>query len=152
MRVYGKTGCSHSQNSKKYFPSKQGPVKAVDGVDLRVESGEIFCFLGPNGAGKTTVLRVLTTLLVQDSGDAFVAGLNVRKEPNKVRSHIGYVSQTGGVDRLATGKENLVLQGQLYGMSTAAATARAGEAFLFLIPLTIFTLSWATRVFNKAIA
>lgn len=120
------------QNLKKYFASKQGPVKAVDGVDLRVESGEIFGFLGPNGAGKTTVLRVLTTLLVQDSGDAFVAGLDVKKEPNKVRSHIGYVSQTGGVDRPATGKENLILQGQLYGMTTAAATARAEELIILL--------------------
>ena len=89
------------KNIKKFFPSKHGSVKAVDGVNLQVASGEVFGFLGPNGAGKTTTLRILTTLLVQDSGDAFVAGFNVKKEPDQVRRHIGYVSQAGGADRPA---------------------------------------------------
>jgi ABC-2 type transport system ATP-binding protein len=117
---------------KKYFPSKQGPVKAVDGVNLEVAKGEIFGFLGPNGAGKTTVLRILTTLLVQDSGQALVGGFDVKKEPEQVRRHIGYVSQIGGVDRPATGRENLILQGQLYGMNTPAASARAKELIMLL--------------------
>lgn len=122
---------------KKYFPSKHGAVKAVDGVNLEVVTGSIFGFLGPNGAGKTTVLRILTTLLVQDSGEALVAGFDVKKAPDKVRRHIGYVSQTGGVDRPATGRENLILQGQLYGMTTPAATARAAE-LIQLLDLTDF--------------
>lgn len=120
------------KNIKKFFPSKHGSVKAVDGVNLQVASGEVFGFLGPNGAGKTTTLRILTTLLVQDSGDAFVAGFNVKKEPDQVRRHIGYVSQAGGADRPATGRENLILQGQLYGMPTPTASARAEELIQLL--------------------
>jgi len=112
---------------KKYFSSKKGPIKAVDGVDLEVYAGEIFGFLGPNGAGKTTTLRILTTLMVQDSGMAEVAGFDVKESPDKVRCNIGYVSQIGGADRTATGRENLILQGQLYGMSTRDAKARAEE-------------------------
>jgi ABC-2 type transport system ATP-binding protein len=112
---------------KKYFASKKGPIKAVDGVDLEVYAGEIFGFLGPNGAGKTTTLRILTTLMVQDSGMAEVAGFDVKESPDKVRCNIGYVSQIGGADRTATGRENLILQGQLYGMSTRDAKARAEE-------------------------
>jgi len=112
---------------KKYFSSKHGPIKAVDGVDLEVYTGEIFGFLGPNGAGKTTTLRILTTLMVQESGSAVVAGFDVKESPDKVRCSIGYVSQIGGADRTATGRENLVLQGQLYGMTTKEAKARAEE-------------------------
>jgi ABC-2 type transport system ATP-binding protein len=120
------------KNLKKYFPSKNGVVKAIDGVNLQVASGTIFGFLGPNGAGKTTTLRILTTLLVQDSGEALVAGFDVKKEPDQVRLHIGYVSQVGGADRPATGRENLILQGQLYGMTTPTATARAEELIQLL--------------------
>lgn len=120
------------QNLKKYFPSKHGAVKAVDGVNLQVASGAIFGFLGPNGAGKTTTLRILTTLLVQDSGDALIAGFDVKKAPDQVRLRIGYVSQVGGADRPATGRENLVLQGQLYGMTTPTANARAEELIQLL--------------------
>lgn len=112
---------------KKYFSTKNGPIKAVDGVNLEVYAGEIFGFLGPNGAGKTTTLRILTTLLKQDSGEAIVAGFDVNKNPEQVRRKIGYVSQTGGTDRYAKGRENLILQGQLYGMSTADAAKRADE-------------------------
>ena len=84
-------------------------------------------FSGPNGAGKTTTLRILTTLIEADSGQAIVAGLDVLKNPNDVRRHIGYVSQSGGSDRPATGLENLVLQGRLYGMSHSDAKERALE-------------------------
>lgn len=121
-----------AKNLLKYFPSKHGAVKAVNGVNLRVDAGDIFGFLGPNGAGKTTTLRILTTLLVQDSGDAIVAGFDVKKEPDQVRRHIGYVSQVGGADRPATGRENLVLQGQLYGMTTPTAKSRAEELIQLL--------------------
>jgi ABC-2 type transport system ATP-binding protein len=102
-------------------------VEAVAGLDLRVPAGEIFGFLGPNGAGKTTTLRMLTTLLAPDSGTAHVAGIDVARDPAAVRRRIGYVSQLGGADRPATGRENLLLQGELYGMSAAAARGRAGE-------------------------
>ena len=116
-----------TKDLKKFFPSKEGVVKAVDGVDLSVMPGEIFGFLGPNGAGKTTTLRMLTTLIPPDDGRAIVAGFDVRREPDKVRRSIGYVGQSGGSDLPATGQENLVLQGRLYGMSAAEARARARE-------------------------
>jgi ABC-2 type transport system ATP-binding protein len=104
---------------KKRFPTKNGFYEAVRGVDLEVFEQEIFGFLGPNGAGKTTTLRMITTLLPIDSGEAYVAGYDVQKQPQEVRKRIGYVSQQGGADHSATGYENLLLQGRLYGMSQA---------------------------------
>jgi ABC-2 type transport system ATP-binding protein len=112
---------------RKSFDVAGKPVDAVRGVDLEVRAGEVFGFLGPNGAGKTTTLRMLTTLLAIDSGQAVVAGLDVAHDPARVRRRIGYVSQLGGADRPATGRENLLLQGELYGMSKATSSARAGE-------------------------
>ncbi len=109
---------------RKSFRSKRGPVEAVRGVSFEVGRGEIFGFLGPNGAGKTTTLRMLTTLLPIDSGTASVAGIDVARRPKQVRSRIGYVSQLGGADLLATGRENLILQGRLYGGDLASVTAR----------------------------
>src|SRR5579863_9024643 len=81
---------------RKTFRGRRGTVEAVRGVDMRVEEGEIFGFLGPNGAGKTTMMRMLTTLLEPSSGQASVVGYDLRREPGKVRTAIGYVSQTGG--------------------------------------------------------
>lgn len=92
-------------------------VEAVRGVSLQVQSGEIFGFLGPNGAGKTTCQRMLTTLLPVGGGQALVAGFDVSKQAKEVRKHIGYVGQLGGADLPATGRENLLLAGQLYGLS-----------------------------------
>jgi len=122
---------------KKYFSSRNGVVKAVDGVNLSVSAGRVFGFLGPNGAGKTTTLRILTTLIVPDSGQALVAGYDVLRDPNSVRNHIGYVSQAGGSDRPATGRENLLLQGRLYGMPKPDAEKRAAE-LIDLLDLTEF--------------
>ena len=93
-----------TEELKKHFPSKAGTVKAVDGVNLAVQPGEIFGFLGPNGAGKTTTLRMLTTLIPTDEGRALVAGYDVAKQPDKVRLNIGYVGQNGGSDRPAKGR------------------------------------------------
>jgi len=110
---------------RKQFHSRRGPVEAVRGVSIEVGQGEIFGFLGPNGAGKTTTLRMLTTLLPIDSGRATVAGIDVARKPKQVRQRIGYVSQLGGADELATGRENLILQGRLYGGDRVSVTSRA---------------------------
>ena len=94
----------------------KGNIRALDGMDFRVEAGEIFGLLGPNGAGKSTAVRTLATLSRPDSGGAHVAGLDVLREPDRVRRAIGVVAQRSGVDREATGRENLTLQGQLFGL------------------------------------
>jgi ABC-2 type transport system ATP-binding protein len=112
----------------KRFPGgRDQAIEAVRGVSLQVARGEIVGFLGPNGAGKTTTLRMLTTLLPIDGGSATVAGLDVRRQPGRVRGRIGYVSQLGGADELATGRENLTLQGRLYGRSRTGVARRVGE-------------------------
>ena len=112
---------------RKTFKVKDETIEAVRGIDLQVGAGEIFGFLGPNGAGKTTALRMLTTLLPFDEGEALVAGFDVRRQQSQVRRNIGYVSQVGGSDPPATGRENLVLQAQLYGASTSDAAKRAKD-------------------------
>jgi ABC-2 type transport system ATP-binding protein len=122
---------------RKSFAAKGGRVEAVRGVSMDVRKGEIFGFLGPNGAGKTTTLRMLTTLLPIDSGTATVAGLDVAARPRQVRARIGYVSQLGGADELATGRENLILQGRLYGASRARVAPRA-QALIGLLDLAEF--------------
>ncbi len=122
---------------RKSFRSPSGRVAAVNGVSIEVARGEIFGFLGPNGAGKTTTLRMLTTLLPIDEGTATVAGFDVARQPKEVRSRIGYVSQLGGADDLATGRENLVLQGRLYGGELDAVTTRT-EALMDILDLGDF--------------
>jgi ABC-2 type transport system ATP-binding protein len=117
---------------EKTFVIKRKPIHAVAGVDLEVKRGEIFGFLGPNGAGKTTTLRMLATLLPVDKGEIIIAGIDVRQHPGEVRRHIGYVSQEGGADGEATGIEDLILQGQLYGMSAENSRARAKELIRLL--------------------
>lgn len=112
---------------RKSFRVGKQQVVAVDGVDLTVYKGEVFGFLGPNGAGKSTTLRMLTTLLSIDSGEARIAGVDVRTAPHEVRKHVGYVSQLGGADDEATGRADLILQGSLYGLSRSTATKRATE-------------------------
>jgi ABC-2 type transport system ATP-binding protein len=112
---------------RKSFRIKDKTVDAVTGIDLVVAEGEIFGLLGPNGAGKTTTLRILTTLMPADAGEAVVAGADVRRQPRLVRGRIGYVGQLGGADANATGRENLLLAGRLYGLSAAAARQRAME-------------------------
>jgi ABC-2 type transport system ATP-binding protein len=109
------------------FKTRKGIVEAVRGVDLRVQEGEIYGFLGPNGAGKTTTMRMLATLLDPTSGQATICGYDLRREPGRVRTQIGYVGQKGGAEVLESGRENLVLQGRLYNMSKADALKRAAE-------------------------
>ncbi len=109
------------------FRTRGAVVEAVRGVDFTVASGEIVGLLGPNGAGKTTTQRMLATLLVPTAGEATVAGCDLRRDPVGVRRRLGYVSQTGGTNPSAKVDEELVTQGELYGMSRADARARARE-------------------------
>ncbi|HEX6702701.1 MAG TPA: ATP-binding cassette domain-containing protein [Gaiellaceae bacterium] len=106
---------------------RYGRVQALAGVTFSVREGEIFGLLGPNGAGKSTTVRVLTTLTKPNAGRAVVAGHDVVREPNRVRRSIGYVPQESGVDREATGRENLLLQGRIQGVRGAELSARVDE-------------------------
>src|ERR671935_89818 len=102
-------------------------VQALDGVGFAVRAGEIFGLLGPNGAGKSTTVRVLTTLTRPDEGEAFVAGHDVLRHPERARRAFGYVPQDSGVDPEGTGRENLTLQGRIHGMGGRALRARVQE-------------------------
>jgi ABC-2 type transport system ATP-binding protein len=102
-----------------------GEVRALDGLDLEVRGGTIFGLLGPNGAGKSTTVKILTTLTRPDAGSAQVAGADVLREPDRVRRSIGVVAQKSGVDPEATGRENLTLAGQLYGLGGHALAEQA---------------------------
>lgn len=104
-----------------------GKTEALAGVDLRVDTGTVLGLLGPNGAGKTTTVRILTTLLKPDAGFAEVAGINVLEHPDQVRASIGLTGQYAAVDEILTGRENLVMFGQLYRLTRRAAKARAEE-------------------------
>jgi ABC-2 type transport system ATP-binding protein len=102
-------------------------VRALDGLDLEVARGTIFGLLGPNGAGKSTTVKILTTLTAPDEGSAVVAGHDVVRQPERVRRVIGVVGQRPGVDPDATGRENLVLQGDLYGLPPREVRRRTQE-------------------------
>jgi ABC-2 type transport system ATP-binding protein len=104
-----------------------GDVRALCGVDLRVETGSVFGLLGPNGAGKTTAVRILTTLLLPDRGSAHVAGLDVVRDAGKVRQRIGLAGQYAAVDENLTGFENLEMVGRLYHLPPAEAKKRARD-------------------------
>jgi len=105
-----------------------GVTRALDQVSLSVGVGRVVALLGPNGAGKTTLVRVLTTLLIPDSGRARVAGLDVRKDAKAIRSVIGLAGQYATVDELLTGRENLELVGLLYHLDRAVYRRRAQQA------------------------
>jgi ABC-2 type transport system ATP-binding protein len=104
-----------------------GDVAALCGVDLRVEAGSVYGLLGPNGAGKTTAVRILTTLLLPDEGEARVAGVDVLREPARVRERIGLAGQYAAVDENLTGFENLEMVGRLYHLGRRASRERADE-------------------------
>ena len=100
----------------------------VDRVNLHVRKGEIFGLIGPNGAGKSTLIKMLTTLLPPTSGEATVAGFDLRRQPQAVRAHIGYVPQLLSADGTLTGYENLLLSARLYLIPHADRAERIDEA------------------------
>jgi ABC-2 type transport system ATP-binding protein len=102
-------------------------VQALDGLTFSVPAGTVFGLLGPNGAGKSTTVKILTTLAHPDGGSAKVAGHDILSEAARVRESIGVVSQAGGLDREATGRENLRLQGQVFGMGGRELERRIDE-------------------------
>ena len=106
---------------------RYGKVTALDGIDLAVPQGTVLGLLGPNGAGKTTAVRILSTLLEPDGGRAIVAGLDVVREPDKVRERIGLSGQNAAVDEYLTGFENLDMVGRLYHLGKERSRARARE-------------------------
>ena len=113
--------------AKDLVKTYPGDVKALDELSFSVEQGTVFGLLGPNGAGKSTAVKILTTLAQADSGSATVAGFDVRSQSDQVRRNIGAVQQGSTVDREATGRENLRLQGQVYGLRGRDLEARASE-------------------------
>jgi ABC-2 type transport system ATP-binding protein len=102
-----------------------GPKAALDGVDISVPTGTVTAVLGPNGAGKTTAVRILTTLSDATAGTAIVAGFDVATQANEVRRRIGLAAQDATIDPLLTGRENLVMIGELHQLSRGEAKARA---------------------------
>ena len=130
-----KTAAVKTEGLVKHYKSKDGVVEAVRGVDLSVAAGEIFGFLGPNGAGKSTTVRMLTTLLSITAGHAWVAGVDVATHPDEARRRMGVALQEAGLDPRQTGRELLVLQARLFGMSPGEAADRA-QHLLELVELT----------------
>lgn len=102
-------------------------LKVLNGISFNVKRGSVLALLGPNGAGKTTTVRIMSTLLNFDSGSVHVQGYDVSSEADKVRGVIGLTGQSAAVDELLTGRENLVMVGQLYRLTKASAKARADE-------------------------
>jgi len=105
----------------------KGGIHAVDGIDLRVSSGEVYGFLGPNGAGKSTAVRMLTTLLAPTSGSASVAGHDIVGDADAVRRNIGVALQDAAIDPFMTGRELLKLQGVMHGIPRSDGGRRAEE-------------------------
>jgi ABC-2 type transport system ATP-binding protein len=103
------------------------PTLVLDGIDLAVPRGTVLALLGPNGAGKTTTVRILSTLVPPDGGEARVAGHDVRAERHEVRRRISLTGQYAALDELQTGAENLQMMGRLLGLGARAARARARE-------------------------
>ena len=111
-----------------------GDTVAVDAINLRVDTGEIYGFLGPNGAGKSTMVRMLTTLLLPSEGTATVAGFDVRSQADMIRLRIGVALQEAALDPKQTGRELLDLQGRLYGL-TAGERAQRLRDLLVLVDI-----------------
>lgn len=111
-----------------------GEVRAVDGVDLAVEEGELYGFLGPNGAGKTTTISILSTMLKPTSGSATVAGFDVLSQPARVRERIGVVFQDPSLDEELSGRENMTFHAKLYKMPRSTRDGKI-DALLQMVDL-----------------
>jgi ABC-2 type transport system ATP-binding protein len=130
----------NTKDLRKTYPARgrgKASVEAVQGISFEVGRGEIFGLLGPNGAGKTTTMRMLCTLLEPTSGSAKIAQEELSDDQAKIRKEIGYVSQVGGMQREVTGRENLMLQARLYGMSKEESKKRINE-LLELLQISSF--------------
>lgn len=125
----------HALEVRDLVKTYSGKIRALDGVSFSVEAGSIFALLGPNGAGKSTTVKILNTLSLPDSGQAYVMGIDVLRHPDGVRRSVGWVAQMSGADIAATGRENLSLQGQIYGMHGRVLTERV-NALLDQVGLT----------------
>jgi len=112
-----------------------GKLKAVDNISFEVRTGEIFGFLGPNGAGKSTTINILTTLLKPSSGTATVCGFDVYRNANEIRRNVGVVPQEYTADEDMTGRENIILCADLYGLPRNISRPHA-EELLKLVELT----------------
>ena len=119
----GATAAIMARGIKKSF----GKQEALKGVDLEVPAGKVVALLGPNGAGKTTLVNILTTLSPSDEGVALVGGFDVAKQPEEVRRTMGLTGQFTAIDENLTGRENLVMVGELYHLGRRAAESRANE-------------------------
>ncbi|MCU1633141.1 MAG: daunorubicin/doxorubicin resistance transporter ATP-binding protein DrrA [Micrococcaceae bacterium] len=116
-----------AEGLKKTYPSKSGPVHALDGMDLSVPQGTVKALLGPNGAGKTTVVKILTTLIQPTAGTAHINGIDVLRDPKAARRIIGVSGQYSAVDENLTGFENLEMVGRLYHLGARESKRRAQE-------------------------
>ena len=124
MSAYAHPASIEVEGLVKQF--KKGP-RAVAGIDLHVDTGEIYGFLGPNGAGKSTTVLMLTTLLPPDAGTARVAGYDVAREGARVRESIGAALQEAALDPFLTGREHMRLQTALHGLPKAERERRGDE-------------------------
>lgn len=111
-------------NLKKNY---KGNIQALDGLSFKVDEGSIFGLVGPNGAGKSTAIKIMTTLTKVDSGKVIIGKYDVTTQPNRVRKVIGCVAQNSGVFRDGTARENLMLQGELYGLRNSKLKARVAQ-------------------------
>lgn len=118
--------------TKSFKDRKRGEVRAVDSVSFRCKPSEVYGLLGPNGAGKTTVLRLLSTALRPDSGSAVVYGVDVSKNPQRVRSQIGFLSGNTGLYSRLSPREMVTYFGKLYGMTSDAIKERIDKIFSML--------------------
>jgi ABC-2 type transport system ATP-binding protein len=116
-----------TEHLTKVYEGRQGPLRAVDGVELSIGVGEFFGLLGPNGAGKSTTIGMLTTSVIPTDGRVFVSGIDARANPAAVKRRIGVVSQSNTLDRALTVWENLYYHARYFGVPARDARARADE-------------------------
>ena len=118
--------------TKIFHDRKRGDIRAVDGINFRCQPGQIYGLLGANGAGKTTTLRLLATILQPSDGTAQVAGFDIRKQPEKVRAHVGFLSTATALYGRLTARETVEYFGRLNGLNSDQLRQRVEELFALL--------------------